>query len=168
MDRVKYEHQNHEDVNQEAGLLWAAIIGESRVDRFWANFKKHPKSLFFGHADVTLVVETKTGVKFPIKVRGIAVKTIKGKPNIGMPSEEGKDDAGNGTGEHYDIVMPRSAALRRVVTTLIFADEAVQATIADAAVRAERESDGAEPAGEPEGAELGENNPFANGTGCEA
>jgi DNA-binding cell septation regulator SpoVG len=127
MQRTKYEHQNLADANQEAALLWESICDESRIDRFHRKIVPHAQSVLFGYADVTLVVKTATGVKFPIKLRGIVVKSLKGKAHIDMPSEKGAD------GEFYDHFMPRSAALRTVLTTLIFADQEVQATLAEAA-----------------------------------
>jgi len=125
MNRVKYEHKSIGAT--EAGLLWEDICDESRIDRFHAKIVPHEKSVLFGYADVTLVIQTKSGVKCPIKLRGLVVKSLKGNPHIDMPAEKGSD------GEFYDQFMPRSAELRTVLTTFIFSDEEVQATVAEAA-----------------------------------
>ena len=125
MNRVKYEHANLGDT--EAGLLWEDICDESRIDRFHKKIVPHDKSVLFGYADVTLVIKTASGVKCPVKLRGLVVKSLKGNPHIDMPAEKGGD------GEFYDHFMPRSAALRTVLTTFVFADEEVQAVIAEAA-----------------------------------
>ena len=124
MDRIKYEHKN---VENEAGFLWEDICDESRVDRFHKKIVPHEKSVLFGYADVTIVIQTKSGVKCPIKLRGLVVKSLKGNPHIDMPAEKGSD------GEFYDQFMPRSAALRTVLTTFVFSDPEVQEAIAEAA-----------------------------------
>ncbi len=155
MDRTKYQHQ---DVANESALLWEAIAG-SRVDRFHAKIVPHESSVLFGYADVTLVVKTALGVIFPIKLRGIVVKSLKGNPHIDMPAEKGSD------GEYYDIVMPRSAALRAVLTTLIFNDPEVAATIEQAAQLPAGESTGTStsPAAPAEETQFSAGNPFAEG-----
>jgi len=155
MTRTKYEHQNRTDIN-EPGLLWEAL-SNSRVDRFHPKIVVHEKSVLFGYADVTIVVETANGVLCPVKLRGIVVKSLKGKPHIDMPAEKG------GNGEFYDIFMPRSAAFRTVLTTLVFSDAEVQATIASAANAPAESADDAgtsTPAGEQPALSAG--NPFAN------
>jgi len=119
-DRIKYQHTDREN---EAALLWESICGESRIDRFHEKIVPHEKSTLFGYADVTIVVATAFGVTCPIKLRGLVVKSLKGKAHIDMPAEKGSD------GDYYDQFMPRSAALRTVLTTLIVADPEVQATV---------------------------------------
>ena len=120
MDRVKYQHTDREN---ESALLWESICGESRIDRFHEKIVPHEKSTLFGYADVTIVIATAHGVTCPIKLRGLVVKSLKGRPHIDMPAEKGSD------GDYYDQFMPRSAALRTVLTSLIFADPEVQATV---------------------------------------
>ena len=143
------------------------------MDRFYPNFVPHKNSLYFGRVDVTFVVKTAAGVKFPIKLRGLTVKSIKGKPHVGMFSTEGTDANGNGTGEWYDQFMPRSAAGRMVWTAFIFADPEIQEFIASTArateaAAAEAAADAAAAAhadedeeGAGEAPDFGENNPFS-------
>ena len=161
MTRVKYKHENHADTNREAGLLWEDItdLELSRVDRFHPKIVHREKSVLFGYADVTIVVETKRGVLFPIKLRGLVVKSLKGKPHVDMPAEKGAD------GEFYDQFMPRSSALRTVITSFIHSDPEVQATVAasaEAPIEGPASTSAAgttpEPGDEPE---LRGDNPFA-------
>lgn len=130
MSRTKYDHTALalKDPNQEAALLWEAICDHSKVERFHLNIVQHEKSVLFGYADVTLAIRTVTGVVCPVKLRGIVVKSLKGKAHIDMPA-----DNAEGSKEFYDIFMPRSAALRTVLTMLIFQDPEVIAAIAEAA-----------------------------------
>ncbi len=154
MDRTKYVHQ---DVTNESALLWESIAG-SRVDRFHAKIVPHEKSVLFGYADVTLTVKTATGVIFPIKLRGLVVKSLKGRPHVDMPADKGSD------GEYYDIFMPRSAALRAVLTALIFDDPEVAATIEQAATAppaGESTGTSTSPAAGTEETQFSSGNPFA-------
>lgn len=157
MNRTKYVHKS---VTNEDALLWEAI-SESQVDRFHPKIVPHEKSVLFGYADVTLVVKTALGVLFPIKLRGIAVKSLKGKPHVDMPADRGSD------GEYYDIFMPRSGALRACLTALIFDDPQVVATIELAAQAPAGESTGASdspaPAASAEETQFSAGNPFASG-----
>lgn len=153
MDRIKYEHQN---VENEAALLWEDICEGSRIDRFHQKIVPHEKSVLFGYADVTLVVKTAHGVKFPIKLRGLVVKSLKGKPRVDMPADKGAD------GEYYDHFMPRSEALRTVLTTFIFNDPEVnQAIEAAAGDPQQAEAPASAPTGEEQRPALSADNPFA-------
>lgn len=158
MDRKKYEHQNLEN---EAAFLWEDICDESRVDRFHKKIVQHSKSVLYGFATVTLVVKTASGILFPIKLSGLAVKSLKGKPRIDMPSEKGAD------GEWYDHFMPRSGAGRAALTTFVFSDPEVQEAIAEAAAAAQEADESgnaeAEVTAEIQGEqpELRAGNPFA-------
>jgi hypothetical protein len=154
-ERAKYKHVK---VDQEAALLWEDIQS-TNIDRWHENIVPHEKSVLFGYCDVTLVIRTASGVLCPVKLRGIVVKSLKGNPHLDMPAEKGGD------GEYYEHFMPRSAALRTVLTTLIFQDEGVQATIANA-TEAPADAPAASaaapaPTGEP--AEFSKGNPFAQG-----
>ena len=124
MERTKYQHQA---IENEPALLWEDICDETQVDRFYLKIVPREKTVLFGYADVTIVVKTASGVKFPVKLRGIVVKSLKGQPHIDMPAEKGSD------GEWYDQFMPRSPAARTVLTTFIFSDPEVQAAVAAAA-----------------------------------
>lgn len=128
-DFVKYQHQV---VDDEAAKLWEAITDVdgtlSRVDRFHPKFVPHEKSILFGYVDLTLVVKTCIpGIVLPIKLRGLVVKSLKGKAWLDMPAQRGAD------GEFYDQFMPRSLALRQVLTALVFAHPQVMATIEEVA-----------------------------------
>jgi len=165
--RVKYDHKNRTDIN-EPGLLWKDIIELSQVDRFYKNIIPKEKSTFLGRADVTFVVETKSGVLFPFKVRGLVVKVLKGKPYVGMPADKSETD-----GEYYDRYMPKSRALNTVLTTFVFSDEEIQAALDEAGKKAEHEGEGATHEGEGfthEGEEqpaLTSDNPFADAAATE-
>lgn len=125
MNRTKYEHQS---IENEAALLWEDIAETgTRIDRFHQKIVHHEKSVLFGYADVTVVIRTAHGALCPIKLRGLVVKSLKGEPRLDMPAEKGSD------GEFYDQFMPRSAALRTVLTTFVFSDPEVQAAVKAAA-----------------------------------
>ena len=152
MDRVKYAHVDREN---ESALLWESICGESRIDRFHEKIVPHEKSTLFGYADVTIVIATAHGVTCPIKFRGLVVKSLKGRPHIDMPADKGSD------GDFYDQYMPRSKALRTVLTSLIFADPEVQATVQRAsAAPAATATPTATPVANAPAAALSAGNPF--------
>ncbi len=168
MERTKYVHKNRTDVN-EPKLLWDAIIRFTQIDRFHEKIVHHEKSVLFGYVDLTVVVECIGGVLLPIKLRGIIVKSLKGKFHLDMPAEKGAD------GVFYAAFMPRSSALRTVLTTFCGKDTEILATIDTAAEEAaagvgtglstsnsgtDDSLDSETPAGEPT---LGADNPFEDG-----
>jgi len=161
-NRVKYAHTN---VDNEAAHLWEDIYSSdqtgtpllSRVDRFHEKIVPHEKSVLFGYADVTLAIRTASGMILPLKLRGIVVKSLKGNPHLDMPAEKGADN------EYYDIFMPRSGGFRTVLTTLVFSDPEVQATIAKAANAPAQESAGTPASAPAASGEFSDDNPFAPG-----
>jgi DNA-binding cell septation regulator SpoVG len=109
------------ELNKEtAARLWDRC--KISLDRFHGKVVKHEKSIFLGYADITL----DAGDGLVLKMRGVEVKNLKGNPHIDFPSERGAD------GQYYPQFFPKSAELRAVLTTAIFADERVQSAIESA------------------------------------
>lgn len=119
-----------------AAKLWQEMTIE--LDRFHAKIVRHEKSVFLGYADLTLTIPNLPG--FALKLRGLDVKMLKGNPHIDFPSERGAD------GNFYPHFFPKSNEMRQVLTTAIFSDERVAATVESAAQAPEpstEESEGA-------------------------
>lgn len=141
--------------------LWEALKGTT-VDRFSPQIRLHEKSTFLGYADVTVNIVTALGVVAPIKIRGIGVKVLNGKQHLEMPSERGADD------KWYPIAFPKSGELRAVLTTRVFAEQAVTQAIAEAAeqvAKADAEVPAQVPADEAPAQEMGgisADNPFTS------
>lgn len=109
--------------NKIAAKLWSAL--SISVDRFHAKIVVHPKSVFLGYADITILQPGLEG--FALKIRGVDVKMLKGNAHIDFPSERGAD------GVFYPQFFPKTAEMRAVLTTAIFADERVKDTVEAAA-----------------------------------
>lgn len=103
-----------------ASRLWEAC--SITVDRFHAKIMPHEKSTFLGYADIT--VDASAGVPgLKLKLRGIEVKVLKGNNHLDMPSEKGAD------GQYYPRFFPLTGEFRAVLTTAIFRNPQVIATV---------------------------------------
>ena len=135
------------ELNKEiAAKLWETLSIE--LDRFHAKIVKHPNSVFLGYMDVTIEIPKLPG--FALKLRGIELKILKGKPFVDFPSERGAD------GVYYPQYFPKSAEMRAVLTNVLFADARVQATIESAAQVPEETGDDEG----TEGTQANADNPF--------
>ena len=112
------------DVNI-AGNLWEKL--NIVVDRFHAHVVCKSKVTLLGFADVSLVIPSLPG--FALKLRGIEVKVLNGKPRIDTPSERSK---GAGETQYFPIYFPKSAEMRAVLTARIFETQEVRNAIATA------------------------------------
>ena len=129
-----------------AAKLWDALT--ITIDRFHGKIVVHPNSVFLGYADVTLSIPSLPG--FALKLRGIEVKNLKGNAHIDFPSERGAD------GEFYPQFFPKSAEMRAVLTTAMFADQRIMDTV-EAAATAPPEAD----SGAADPVEATADNPFS-------
>jgi len=108
----------------------AATLYESvrvSIDRFHAHIVCKSKVQLLGFADVSLEVPSVPG--FALKLRGIEVKVLNGKPRIDTPSERSK---GAGDAQFYPIYFPKSAEMRAVLTARIFETQEVRNAVATA------------------------------------
>jgi hypothetical protein len=107
----------------------AASLYESvrvTIDRFHTHIVCKTKVQLLGFADVSLEIPSVPG--FALKLRGIEVKVLNGKPRIDTPSERGK-----GTDKaFYPIYFPKSAEMRAVLTARIFETQEVSNAVATA------------------------------------
>lgn len=142
------------DQNVAAALWEASAI---TVDRFHAKIIPHEKSTFLGYADITVDCTSKVpGLK--LKLRGIEVKVLKGNNHLDMPSEKGAD------GQYYPRFFPLTGELRAVLTTAIFMNPQVAASVEAAKTMPapQAASTPAEGAGAPAAAAAGGDNPFTS------
>ncbi len=129
-----------------AAKLWDAVV--ITMERFHAKIVVHEKSTFLGYADITLTAPGLPG--FSLKMRGIEAKILKGNMYIDFPSERGAD------GNFYPQFFPKTAEMRAVLTSAIFADQRVLDTVESAAQAPADEQASAPVAG----TETGTPNPF--------
>jgi len=97
------------------------------IDRFHAHIVCKTKVQLLGFADVSLEIPSVPG--FALKLRGIEVKVLNGKPRIDTPSERSK---GAGDTQFYPIYFPKSAEMRAVLTARIFETQEVSNAVATA------------------------------------
>jgi hypothetical protein len=78
---------------------------------------------FLGYADATLVVPSAFGKELDLKIRiyGIQVKLLNGRPRMDLPQEQGAD------GKWYSVVRPANGETRKALTDALFADRMVNA-----------------------------------------
>lgn len=117
------QDMNDPNFKQLCGRLWNDFAPFTTIDRFHAKLAIHPKSTFLGYADVTLGFKTACGHIVQWKLRGLEVKLLNGKQHIDMPSERASD------GKYYPQFFPKTPADRVVLTTMVFTDARVSATI---------------------------------------
>ena len=97
------------------------------IDRFHTHIVCKSKVQLLGFADVSLEIPSVPG--FALKLRGIEVKVLNGKPRIETPSERSK---GAGDKQFYPIYFPKSAEMRAVLTARIFETQEVSNAVATA------------------------------------
>jgi hypothetical protein len=112
------------DANIAASLYESVSIV---IDRFHAHIVCKSKVQLLGFADVSLEIPSVPG--FALKLRGIEVKVLNGKPRIDTPSERSK---GAGDTQFYPIYFPKSAEMRAVLTARIFETQEVSNAVATA------------------------------------
>jgi hypothetical protein len=112
------------DANIAASLYESVSIV---IDRFHAHIVCKSKVQLLGFADVSLEIPSVPG--FALKLRGIEVKVLNGKPRIDTPSERSK---GAGDTQFYPIYFPKSAEMRAVLTARIFETQEVCNAVATA------------------------------------
>lgn len=93
--------------------------------RFRAHLREHENSTFLGYADATLVVPGVLAEKadLAIRIRGIQVKILNGKPRIDFPQEEAEN------GRYFPHLFPKSAKSRAALTDALLADRMVHAVV---------------------------------------
>jgi hypothetical protein len=93
--------------------------------RFRAHVREHESSVFLGYADATLVVDgvLAEGADLKIRIRGIQVKLLNGKPRIDFPQERGED------GRWYPHLFPKNAETREALTSALLDDRMVRAVV---------------------------------------
>lgn len=140
------ENVQNTEFAARCAALWNVMAAMTTVDRFHQNIQHHPKSVFLGHADVTICV----GNIFAWKVRGVIVKMLNGKAHLDFPQEQGAN------GKYYPNTFPKDnpqgyggAETRTVLTTIIFSHEGVKAAMQEAANRPSPIATSAPAAGHP-------------------
>jgi hypothetical protein len=122
--RKQYARSKQMNSNIAASLYESVSIV---IDRFHTHIVCKSKVQLLGFADVSLEVPSVPG--FALKLRGIEVKVLNGKPRIDTPSERSK---GAGDAQFYPIYFPKSAEMRAVLTARIFETQEVSNAVATA------------------------------------
>jgi len=119
---------NDPDFRARCAALWNVITPGLSIDLFREVRRPSAqrKSILLGFVDITIGLPI-PGITAGVKVRGIAVKLLNGKPHLDFPQEKGSD------GKYYPICFPKGehgGELRQVLTMVVFqrgdVEEAIQ------------------------------------------
>ena len=109
--------------------LWNTVT--VTVNRFTEVIKIHDKNTFLGYVDITLESRN-TLPDLKLKIPGIGVRVLKGKPYLCMPGQKGE------CSKYSPRPFPLSGELRAVITLSIFKQELIMSSIERAAAIAHR------------------------------
>ena len=140
MNRVPYDHatllpgsgekgkKTYAEAEAEARIIWPDFAELTRIDKFYPQIKRYASGVIrLGFIDITTVLRLRNGGVWPQKSRGIVVKVLKGQPRLEMPQQYSEKNS-----DFYDILIPRSLAMRICWMRFIFNDAEVRQSILDA------------------------------------
>jgi hypothetical protein len=170
-ERIPYDHVLLPAEQEEAARIWEDMKGRpvtfdaegkpiewvngSTIDRFHENIVHGNGYIMYGYTDLTIALRLHSGVIAPMKIRGVAVKFLKGQPRLDYGGEMGGNDV------FYEHYMTRSGPYRAAITAFVFADAEILECIAKTGKSPEQAAGTTAPAADLPLHEPQEGNPFS-------